>query len=96
MDKEDAILTYLTLRIEENTPEAHRIEALAEAEHIEPEAAALKLLNSSPLARKSKATPGAQRIIGLFSSPEDSALMDEVMELVMNERERQNAEPPRV
>ena len=89
-------MTYLTLNIEANTPEAHSIEALAAAEHIEPEMAALKLLNSSPLARKPKATPAAQRIIGLFSSPEDSALMDEVTALAMSERERQSAEPPRV
>jgi hypothetical protein len=95
-NRRPAVMTYLTLNIEANTPEAHSIEALAAAEHIDPKAAALKLMKSSPLARKSKATPAAQRIIGLFSSPEDAALMDEVMELVMSERERQNAEPPRV
>lgn len=89
-------MTYLTLRIEENTPEAQRIEALAEAEHIAPEAAALRLLNSAPLAPQSKATPEALAILGAFSSPEDVALMDEVMDLIHSDRERQNAEPPRV
>jgi hypothetical protein len=89
-------MTYLTLSIEENTPAAYAIEAIAEAEHVSPQEAALKLLASLPVARKSKATPEALAILGAFSSPEDVALMDDVMELVMSERERQSAEPPRV
>lgn len=88
-------MTYLTLNIEANTPEAHSIEALAAREHIAPEDAAVKLLNSSPLARTSKATPAARRILGVFSSPEDAALMDEVIDIIHADRERQKAESPR-
>jgi hypothetical protein len=88
-------MTYLTLSIEENTPQARSIEAFAEAEHVSPEAAALRLLASLPVARKSKATPEALAILGAFSAPEDVALMDDVMELVMSERQQRNAEPPR-
>lgn len=43
---------------------------------------------------QSKASLAAYRIVGAFSAPEDAALMDEVMELVMQERERRNATPP--
>ena len=85
----------LILSIEKNTLEARNIAALAEAEHISPEEAALKLLASWPQARPPKTTPKACRIIGLFSAPEEAALMDDVMELVMSERQHRNAEPPR-
>lgn len=88
-------MTYLTLSIEENTPQARSIEAFAEAEHVSPEEAALKLLAALPVPRKSKATPEAMQIFGAFNSPEDVALMDDVMELVMEQRQRRNAEPPR-
>ncbi len=42
--------------------------------------------------RTSKATPEARRIIGAFSSPEDAALMDEVMELVHQGVNREKGE----
>jgi hypothetical protein len=84
----------LTLHIPDNSPQEHNIEAIAEAEHITREEAALRLLAVPKAAHK--ATPEALRIVGLLSAPEDAALMDEVMELVTQERERRNAEPPRV
>lgn len=88
-------MSYLTLNIEENTPQARSIEAFAEAQHVSPTEAALKLLAALPVTRKSKATPAARRILGAFSSPEDAALMDDVIEIIHTERERQKAELPR-
>ena len=87
-------MTYeLTLNITENSDIDRNIESMAGVEQISREEAALRLLAKLP---RSKATPEALAIMGAFSSPEDSALMDEVMELVMSERMRRNAEPPRV
>ena len=84
----------LTITIPDNSPQELSINALAEAEHITREEAVLRLLDTSK--KPNKATPEALAILGAFSSPEDVALMDDVMDLIHNDRERQNAEPPRV
>ena len=82
----------LTITIPDNSPLEHSVLATAKAEHISHEEALLRLASE----KTSRATPAARRIIGLFSSPEDAALMDEVMEIVHQERNRQSAEGPRV
>ena len=84
----------ITLRIRDGSAAEHNIEALAQAEQMSREDAALKLLDSLPaaLARRSKATPAARRIIGAFK--QDAALMDETLQLAMADRQRRNAAPP--
>ncbi len=82
----------ITLRIQEGSAAEHNIEAIAEEEHVSREEAALKLLDGAPMARRSKASPAARRIIGAFK--EDAALMDEVLEIAMEDRRRRNATPP--
>ena len=84
----------LTITIPDNSPQEYNINAVAEAEHISREEAVLRLLDVPR--RTSKATPEALAILGAFSSPEDVALMDEVMEIVHRERDRQAVEGPRV
>ena len=86
-------MTYqLTLQITEDSPQAHNIDAVAEARHITREEAALRMLAEPP--KPSKASPEALAIIGAFR--DDAELMDEVMELIMSERERSKSEVPRV
>ena len=82
----------LTIRIPDNSPQEHNIEVVAEEEHISREEAVLRLLAMPKKA--SRATPEALQILGAFQ--DDAELMDEVMELVMSERERRNSTPPRV
>ena len=84
----------ITLNIPDGSTAEHHIESLAETEHISREEAALKLIEAAPLPRQTKASPEAPAIIG--AGREDADLIDEVMELVMSERLRRNAEPPRV
>lgn len=47
-----------------------------------------------PQRKAMPASPEAYRIIGAFSAPDDAALMDEVMKLVMQERKHRNAQLP--
>lgn len=82
----------LTLNIAEDSPEGQNIQSLVEAQHISREEAARKLLSSAE--KPSKASAEALSFLG--AGREDAALIDEVAELVMRDRERHNAEPPRV
>ena len=86
-------MTYeLTLSIAESSPQGQNIESYAASERISREEAALRLLATTK--RPSRATPAARRILGAFSAPEDAALMDEVIEIIHHDRERQKAEMP--
>ena len=80
----------LTLSIRDNSVAERNIEAIVETEHISREEAAIKLLETP--VKRSAASPAARRIIGAFR--EDAALMDEVIELAMEDRQRRNAAPP--
>lgn len=93
---QDAPFYTLTLQIEEGSAADLNIRAVAERDGCSLEDAALKVMNSLLPARPPKASPAALAILGAFSAPEDVALMDEVMELIRSDKERQNAEPLRV
>ncbi|HEY3779849.1 MAG TPA: hypothetical protein VGL56_02105 [Fimbriimonadaceae bacterium] len=69
--------------IPDNSPEAQAVEQVMQAQHIGPEEAVRTILRSAD-----KRNP-AQRMIGLFSSDEDAAIMDDVMELVEEGRKTQ-------
>ena len=97
----------ITLNIAEDSAAARNIENVVAREQLSREQAALRLiengdahsdaeapLNSLSADKPRGAHPDAYKIIGAFSSPEDAKLMDEVMELVMAERERRNSVPP--
>ena len=74
------------LRIDQNTPEGRVIEQAVQAQHVSPDEAVRNVLR-----QRAKKTP-AEEMLGAFSSPEDAALIDEVMELA---RERRKADIPR-
>ena len=76
------------LHIEQNSREGQNLQAIIQRDHVSPEEAIRRALRNPAVALK---TPG-QEMIGLFSSDEDRALMDEVMELA---RERRNLDQPR-
>ena len=76
------------LHIEQNSREGQNLQAIIERDHVTPEEAIRRALRHPALVQK---TPG-QEMIGLFSSDEDRALMDEVMELA---RERRKLDEPR-
>lgn len=82
----------ITLSIHEDSPQGLNIEALAEAEHVSREEAALRLLAAPKPA--TKASSAARRILGAFKAPEDAALMDEALEIAMADRERRNSIRP--
>ncbi len=82
----------LTISIPDNSPQEYNINSLAEAEHISREEAVLRLLATPK--RTSQTAPDAFSIIG--AGRDDAELIDEIMELVMSDRQKHNAEPPRV
>lgn len=83
----------LTLNIEEGSAAEHRIEELAQSEHISREDAALKLI-SAPPRPNTAASPAAMAILG--AGREDAELIDKIMELIQSDKESQNAETLRV
>jgi hypothetical protein len=72
------------LHIPDNSPEAQVVEQVMQAEQVGPAEAVRHILRNAAGKRKP-----AQRMIGLFSSDEDAALMDKVMELVAESRNTQ-------
>jgi hypothetical protein len=68
------------LHIPDNSPEARAVEQVMKAQQIGPVEAVRSILRSAE-----KLNP-AERMIGLFSSDEDSAIMDGVMDLVEESR----------
>ena len=83
----------ITLNIAEDSEAGRLIESVAARERLSREEAALQLIEGARQPRA--AHPDAYKIIGAFSSPEDVALMDETLELIMEERQRRNGAPPR-
>lgn len=72
------------LHIPDNSPEAQAVEHIMHTEHVGPAEAVRFILRNAADQRNT-----AQRMIGLFSSDKDAALMDEVMELVAESRRTQ-------
>jgi hypothetical protein len=80
-------MTYdIRLHIDQNTPEGRVIEQVIQAQHLSPEEAVRNVLR-----QRANKTP-AEAMLGAFSSQEDAALMDEVMELA---DARRRADQPR-
>lgn len=69
------------LEIPDNSPEARAIERVVLVHHLSPEDAIRQILRDHEVENNP-----ALRMIGLFSSDEDSALMDEVLELAAESR----------
>jgi len=80
----------LQITIPEPSPAADAISRLAADNHITPAEAAVKLLDEVAKLHD-KPLPG-EELIGLFSSPEDSALIDEAMAMA---QERRKLDEPR-
>ena len=72
------------LHFADHSPEAQVVERVMQVEHLGPAEAVRYILRNAA----ADETP-AQRMIGLFSSDEDAAVMDEVMEVVAASRETQ-------
>lgn len=70
----------LHLTLPEDSPVAQAVRRVAASEHISHEAAAEQLISQGAELRV-KRTP-AQEMLGAFGSPEEVALLDEVMEIV--------------
>lgn len=87
----------ITLDIAEDSEANRLIESVAATQQLSREEAALQLIEGAqkPIVSNRVANPDAYKIIGAFSSPEDVVLMDEVMEIIMEERKRRNSAPPR-
>ena len=73
------------MHIPDNSPEAEAVESVMLSEHIGVEDAVRLILRNAT----DKRTP-AQRMIGLLSSPEDLAIMDDVKELIAESRRTQS------
>ena len=69
------------LHIPDNSLEARAIEAIISRDHVSPEEAVRRVLRDAG----TKKNP-AQKLIGLFSSDEDAAIMDDVMALNQESR----------
>jgi hypothetical protein len=76
------------LHIEQHSREGQKRQAIIQRDHVSPEEAIRRALRHPAVVDK---TPG-QELIGLFSSDEDRALIDEVMEMA---RERRKLDEPR-
>lgn len=74
------------LHIPDNSPEARAVERVMRDEQVGPDAAVRRILRSAA----DVSTP-AQRMIGLFSSDEDAALIDDVRTLVAEARRTQTS-----
>jgi hypothetical protein len=69
------------LSIPEQSRLDHVLRQIVATEQITPEEAATRLMTEGAKLHDGKKTP-AEEMLGAFSSPEDVALMDEVMEIV--------------
>lgn len=86
-------MTYeLTLQINDDSPAGKLIEDTAQTEHISREEAVFKLIERAR--NKTAVKPDAFSILG--AGRDDAELIDEIMEIVMSDRQKHNAEPPRV
>jgi hypothetical protein len=92
MSQGEVQMSYeLTLEIAEESPEGRNIAAIAEDERVTREEAALRILQRPGRSRNGSMPRKGSRIIGSFSTPEESALIDDAMALVFEERERRNS-----
>ncbi len=64
------------------------IQRFAQQEHITPDEAVVRLIETGLSALKPIAKTVFEQGLGLFSSPEDSALLDEVVSIAYEERHR--------
>jgi hypothetical protein len=69
------------LHIEPDSPEGRGLQAIISRDHVTAEEAVRRVLRDAG----TKQNP-AQRMIGLFSSDEDAAMMDDVMQLSRESR----------
>lgn len=75
----------LHISVSDQSDLAQVVQRLAAAEHISTDEAATQLLTEAAKLHRNR-TP-AEEMLGAFSSPEDLALMDEVMKVVHARRE---------
>jgi len=68
----------LQITLPENSPAGQVVQQVAASEHLSPEQAVTRIL-TEVANQQGKKTPG-QELLGAFSSVEDVALIDEVME----------------
>lgn len=66
----------------------HDIQRYAQQEHITPEEAVLRLIEAGLAIKNPARREVFQQGLGLFGSPEDSALLDEVVLIAHQERRR--------
>lgn len=64
------------------------IQKFAQEEHISHDEAVLRLIETGLSVRKSGSKDAVEEGLGLFGSPEDSALLDEVVSMAYEERRR--------
>ncbi len=64
------------------------IQRYAQQEHITQDEAVLRLIQTGLLSRRSVSETVFEQGLGLFGSPEDTALIDEVVSIVYKERRR--------
>ena len=69
------------------------IQRFAQQEHITHDEAVLRLIETGLSARKPLPKTVFEQGLGLFGSPEDSALLDEVVSIAYEERRRPGASP---
>ncbi len=70
------------------------IERFAEQQHITREEAVLRLIETGLSHNKPRPKNVCEQGLGLFGSPEDSALLDEVVSLAYEERRRPSKSVP--
>ncbi|HEY3781862.1 MAG TPA: hypothetical protein VGL56_12320 [Fimbriimonadaceae bacterium] len=75
----------LHIILADNSREVQVIQQVAKAEHITPEQAASRLLMEGAKLHGDK-TPGRE-MLGAFSSPEDTAILDKAMESIRAHRD---------
>jgi hypothetical protein len=66
-----------------------QVQQFAQNQHISPDEAVIRLIEAGLNVAQSK--PTGRSILGAFAGPEDSAGMDEALDLAMRDRERRHA-----
>ncbi len=83
----------ILLHIKDDSERGHAIQEMADAQHVTPEQIVEQIIEAGIYAKQAQLfrqptngkTP-AEMLIGLFSTPEDSALMDEVTDIAYEGR----------
>ena len=84
----------MSLDIEIPTNMERDIQRFAQEEHISHDEAVLRLLETGLTARANVSRTVYEQGLGLFGSPEDTALLDEVVSLAYEERRRPSKPQP--